>query len=302
MVNDKRVVFLGVKRPGEIALRVLVEKGVSIAAVITRRGAENQPVVAMARKYGIPVFQNPPLRTARFIRKIRLLNANTALNFSYPEIFKERFIDLFPYGCINFHPAILPRYRGRYPTVWPILYGDKVAGYTMHYIDKGVDTGDIIDIAKIKVSQEDTGYSLYNKLIRVLPILLKKHLPDVVTGRVSAVAQKITKNTYFSRLPGNGKIEWGVSAERVQRFIRALYHPRFLSAFTLRRGRKVEILKASWLRYNKRQMEHKPGELFFCGGSVFMACSDGYLRIESVRVRNKELAKKAALRYFNCSQ
>ena len=283
-------------------MRTLVEKGICVAAVITGRGAENKLVVAVARKYGIPVFQNPPLGTMRFIRKIRLLNASAALNFSYPEIFKESFINLFPYGCINFHPAILPRYRGRYPTVWPILYSDKVAGYTMHYIDKGIDTGDIIDIAKIKIRLEDTGYSLYNKLVRLVPLLLKRHLPAIVTRIVKAIPQRRTKKAYFSQLPGSGEINWAVSAERAQRFIRALYHPRFVSAFTLRHGKKIEILKASLSRRQKRCTEHKPGELFFWGGSVFAACSDGYLRIERIRIGNKEFAKKETLGYLKYLQ
>lgn len=298
MAKENGILFLGVKKPGVIALRTLLQEGGAPAAVITRAGRENRPIVELARRNGLRVFTDPPLRTKRFMRKLKLLRVSVALNFSYPEIFRQDFIGIFPNGCINFHPAILPRYRGRYPTVWPILYGDRFAGYTMHYIDRGIDTGDIIDIARIGIGDGDTGYSLYNKMTRLIPVLLKRYLFRVAAKRVPATPQIKGTSRYFSRLPNNGEIDWERKAPEIQRFIRALRHPYFECAFVRRGGKKIEILDTYLPRRGKEYACHRPGELVFQGAGVFAVCRGGSVGIKRIRVGNKELAKKKTLRYL----
>jgi methionyl-tRNA formyltransferase len=93
----------------------------------------------------------------------RKLRAEMAVSVLFGYLLRKEFLQLFPRRCINLHPALLPYNRGAYPNVWSIVEGTP-AGVTLHYIDEGVDTGDIISQKEVTVEATDTGASLYRKL------------------------------------------------------------------------------------------------------------------------------------------
>jgi methionyl-tRNA formyltransferase len=287
-----KILFLGVKRIGTLSLEALLEGDAPLAGAVTMKSQENLPIIKLANDAGIPVFQNPPLNSSSFIKIVQELNPGRVLAFSYPRILKKNFLSLFEYGCINFHPARLPHYRGCFPTVWPILEGDREAYLTMHYMDEGIDTGDIIDTWKVPIGSKETGFSLYEKLIEVAPFLLKRHLPDIFMRHLAATPQDHSKARYFSKkLPNDGQVDWTWKAELITRFVRALYHPFYESAFTVVHGQKIEILEARVAKIIDG-LRHKPKMFIPDSERLFVACNDGYIEIKKMKLQSGKVITK----------
>ena len=298
MMPRARTVFIGVKRVGESALKILLACDTPVVAVITMNGDDNAGIVALAKKANIPIFQAPDMKSPEFLKTIAALKPQRGLMFSFPKILKKSFLDLFEMGCFNFHPARLPEYRGCYPTIWPILNDDKVAQCTMHVVDEGIDTGEIIDTWDVSVLPDETGYSLYEKMIEVIPRLLGKHLPKILLEQPIGIKQDESRaNYFFKKLPHEAKIDWNWGAVKIDRFVRALYHPIFLGAYTDVDGKKFEVLAIKEAKH-LRGIEQRPGTFISKDEDLFIACGEGYIQVVMTRDVDGSLLKERIGFYF----
>lgn len=130
----------------------------------------------------------------------------------------------------NIHFSLLPAYKGVYMSAWPILNGEKFAGVTLHVIEAGIDTGDIIAQKKFKLSSKETCYSLYLKFIDYGTALMVKHIDSLISGRLKSHPQSSNDSTYYSKKSidyANLTIDLNVTAAQLDRQIRAFYFPAY---------------------------------------------------------------------------
>ena len=124
-------------------------------------------------------------------------------------ILRPNFLRLIPRGCVNVHPALLPYNRGAYPNVWSIVDGSP-AGVTIHFVDEGIDTGDIIAQAQVVIEPVDTGESLYRKLERgavaLFPKLGRGYALDRLSG--SRSPRKSVRTIWSETLHRSTKSIW----------------------------------------------------------------------------------------------
>ena len=146
----------------------------------------------------VPVFQGNRLKNPETINKVKSLNPDIGISILFDYILKGSFINIFPERCINLHPAYLPFNRGQYPNVWSIVEGT-LAGTTLHYIDEGIDTGNIIAQKEVQVEPVDTGESLYKKLEQASLELFKEAWPNILENRVPGVEQYKGNGTYHRK-------------------------------------------------------------------------------------------------------
>jgi methionyl-tRNA formyltransferase len=128
------------------------------------------------------------LREHAVQEQVRDLNAEIAVSILFGYILNPDFLALFSRGCVNLHPALLPHNRGAFPNVWSIVNGTP-AGVTLHYVDAGIDTGDVIAQKEVEVKATDTGASLYRRLELEALDLFKKTWPLIREGTGSRVPQ-----------------------------------------------------------------------------------------------------------------
>lgn len=140
------------------------------------------------------VWLGNQLRNPDTLAQMRQLRADIGISASFGYLLKPELIQIFPQGCINLHAALLPYNGGWYTNVWPILDGTP-AGATIHYIDAGVDSGDIIVQRQIPVEPTDTGGFLHEKITRDLIELFKENWPSIREGRNSRTPQDRSKGT-----------------------------------------------------------------------------------------------------------
>jgi methionyl-tRNA formyltransferase len=142
----------------------------------------------------IPVIEGSTLREKDTLDRVKALHPELGVSIFFGYILRKEFLDSLSAGCVNLHPAYLPYNRGAYPNVWSIVDGSP-AGVTLHYIDEGVDTGNIIAQREVPTDLTDTGKTLYDKLEEASLDLFKQEWPNLKSGRLAPSPQLRGKGT-----------------------------------------------------------------------------------------------------------
>jgi methionyl-tRNA formyltransferase len=196
---------------------------------------------------GLPadkVFDGSNLRSPEIIDQIRKLEPDLGLSVFFGYILRRPLIGLFPSGCLNLHPAYLPFNRGAHPNVWSIVDGTP-AGVTLHYIDEGIDTGDIVMQRRVETFPHDTGETLYRRLETACVDLMRSTWPLVEAGTADAVPQDPDEGTYHSSsdLAALDRIvlDEAYTASHIINIIRARTFPPYSGTYFEHEGMRVYL-------------------------------------------------------------
>jgi methionyl-tRNA formyltransferase len=140
---------------------------------------------------GLPdarVFDGSRLAEPEVLASIEALRPEIGVSILFGYLLRRPMLDLLPAGCVNLHPALLPYNRGAYPNVWSIV-DQTPAGATLHYVDEGVDTGDIITQRAVEVDVTDTGATLYARLEKAALELFRETWPLLSSGEAGRTPQ-----------------------------------------------------------------------------------------------------------------
>ena len=165
------VVFMGTPEFAVPTLEALVKEH-NVTAVVTQpdkpkgRGKKMMfsAVKEKALEYGLTVYQPEKVKNPEFVDILREINPDVIVVIAFGQILSKEILDLPKYGCINVHASLLPKYRGAAPIQWAVIDGEEETGVTTMYMAEGLDTGDVIDTAVIKLDEKETGGSLFDKL------------------------------------------------------------------------------------------------------------------------------------------
>jgi len=191
------------------------------------------------------VFEGDDIQSGKHLDKIKALNPDIILTICWGFLLKPELIELPPLGCINMHMAYLPFNRGKNPNVWPIIDGTP-AGVTLHYIDAGIDTGDIIAQVNVSVESIDTGQTVYQKIINESVSLFKTAWPKIRSGSAERTPQDNYQATF--RYARDLKILGAIDLNKrylamdLINILRARTFPPFPSAYFIdENGKKIYI-------------------------------------------------------------
>ena len=152
------------------------------------------PCKEIGIKNNIEVYQ--PIKIREEYQYILDKKPDIIITAAYGQIIPSEILDYPKYGCINVHGSLLPKLRGGAPIHYAIINGDKEAGVTIMYMDKGMDTGDMIEKAEVKIEDNDTAESLHDKLSAISVPLLMKTLPSIINGTNKREKQNDADATY----------------------------------------------------------------------------------------------------------
>jgi methionyl-tRNA formyltransferase len=190
------------------------------------------------------VLDGSQLREPHVLNQVRGLQADIAVSVLFAYVLSDDFIGLFPQGCINLHPALLPHNRGCFPNVWSIVTKTP-AGVTLHYIDRGIDTGDVIAQKEVAIEITDTGASLYRRLEVEGLGLFKDTWPSIRAGTSSRRAQPAGLMSYHRARDVERideiDLEKSYRAEDLLNVIRARTFPPYRGAYFVHAGKKVYL-------------------------------------------------------------
>ena len=231
MSRSLRLIFMGTPDFSVPTLQRLIDGPHQVIAVYSQpprpkgRGQKVQksPVHALAEHHHIPVFTPNSLRSDEEQRRFLALEADLAIVIAYGLILPLPILDAPVWGCVNIHASLLPRWRGAAPIQRSILAGDKETGVTIMKMDEGLDTGPILAMRKIKITEETTTYSLLEWMGENGAGLLIDTLLGYVDHHIRPYAQPHEGVTYASKLlKEEGKIDWLRCATDIDYQVRAL--------------------------------------------------------------------------------
>ncbi len=243
----------------------------------------------------IEIWQ-PSKLNKKFANLLRQLNLQFGILAAYGKIIPQDILNIFePFGIINIHPSLLPKYRGPSPIQATIINNEKESGITLIKLSKDLDAGPIIAQEKIAITQEDTTGSLEKKMAIEGVKLLKKILPNYLTGKLKIEPQDNLKATYTSLIKKNeARINFDEPADLIERKIRA-YQP-WPIAYTYFENIRIQILKASVL---KKTISLPPSTFFVYNQKLCLKVKDGGLLIEKLKpAGKKEMSSEDFLRGF----
>lgn len=294
-----RVIFMGTPDFSVGTLEALVDAGHEVVLAVTQpdkpkgRGGKMQytPVKEAAIAHDIPVYQPKRIRDPQCIEELRKYEADIMVVIAFGQILPKEILEMTPYGCVNVHASLLPKYRGAAPIQWAVINGEKVSGVTTMQMDEGLDTGDMLLKTEVALDAGETGGSLHDKLAQAGAALCVETLRALEQNCVPREAQGESPTDYARMLDKHmGNINWSESAQVIERLIRGL-NP-WPSAYTDWNGKVMKLWSADVL---DETTEKAPGTIVRVEKDGFcVQTGEGLLKVTELQIPGKKKMDAAA--------
>ncbi len=288
-----KIVFIGTVESSYEALKELIKNNIEIEAVFTQDQNEYntdfKSLRPLAEENGIEVYGIDSINEKKNIDRLKKINPDIIFVIGISQLIKKEILDIPDYGCIGFHPALLPKDRGRAVIPWTILKEKPKTGVTLFYMTEGMDDGDIIVQEEIEVDARETARTLYDKVIKKLRQVIRNNIEDILNNRIEARSQNEREATYCAkRTPKDGLIDWRESAVEIDKLIRATTHP-YPGAFTYHKNKKLIIWSSELIEEDN--FTAKPGQRveIIEGKGVKVKTGKGLVLIKEVEYNGKQM-------------
>lgn len=277
-----RIVFMGTPEFAVPSLEKLIEMGYEVAGVFTQpdrpKGRGNRltppPVKVCAQEHGIPVFQPEKIRRDG-VEALRQLAPELCVTAAFGQILSQEILDIPPLGSINVHASLLPRHRGSAPIAYAIWQGDRTGGVTTMWMDRGIDTGDMLLQAETEIGETETCGELTERLSRIGADLLGETLRKLEDGSLRRIPQEESRMTYDPMLTREmGTVDFAKPAWQVRGQINGL-NP-WPCAGVAFRGERIRLLRAC-----QAEGSGAPGTVLTADprSGLILACGEGAVRV-----------------------
>ena len=288
-----KVIYMGTPDFSVGALEAIIKAGHEVVLVVTQpdkpkgRGKAMQasPVKECALSHGIQVFQPTKIRESENVEYLRKFGADIFVVAAFGQILPKSILDMPKYGCVNIHASLLPKYRGAAPIQWAVINGDEVTGVTTMLMNEGIDTGDMIAKKQVRLAEDETGGSLFDRLADTGAELIVETMKMLEEGTAEFTPQNSEEATHTSMISKElGSIEWSKPAAEIERLIRGL-NP-WPSAYTRLKGKTFKIWKAQVVEVSSSD---KPGTIIKIGkDELLVQTGEGALSLIEVQLEGKK--------------
>ncbi|MBR6045296.1 MAG: methionyl-tRNA formyltransferase [Ruminococcus sp.] len=296
------IIFMGTPDFAVPALEKLYEKH-NILAVFTQpdkpkgRGMKlaAPPVKELALTHGTPVYQPVSLKKngEEFIAEMQRLAPDAIVVAAYGKILPKAVLDIPRLGCVNIHGSLLPKYRGAAPIQWAVLNGDKETGITTMLMAEGLDTGDMLEQAKVEIGNNETAAELFDRLADLGAELIIHTLDGLERGEITPVAQDDSLSCYAPMLTKElCPIDFSKPARAVQKQICGLSD--WPCATASLDGRRLKVYHSEIV--SETGSFGEAGTV--CDAARFcVACGEGAVRLTEVQAEGSK--RMSAEQYLN---
>jgi methionyl-tRNA formyltransferase len=288
-----RVVFLGTPDFAVPSLKALAASDAfEVVGVVTQpdrpagRGQSMRPpaVKEAALALDIPITQPSTLRDEEAVAQLRAWGPDVLVVAAFGQILRRPVLELAPYGCVNVHASLLPRWRGAAPIHYAIRAGDKETGVTIMKMDDGLDTGPILARRAIPIFPRDTAATLHDRLAELGAQLLPGVLEQYVDGDITPQPQPEEGVTHAPTLDKDeGRIDWAASAAAVDRHVRA-FDP-WPGTFTFLDGKRIKIVGGTPLP--DEDADEAPGTLVAHDDGLAVQTGEGLYALDVIQPAGK---------------
>lgn len=251
-------------------------------------------VKAWAEAHGLPVWQPKRIKEEDFTAFLEEQKPDLMVVVAFGQILSQRILDIPPYGCINVHGSLLPRYRGAAPMQWCVIDGEKKTGITTMFMDAGLDTGDMLLKAEFPIGPDTTLEEVHDGLMALGAKVLIDTLEELSAGTLKRIPQTGESNYAPMLTKETGHIHWQDRAQKIHNLVRGL--DSWPGAYTFLAGKKYKIWRT---RCTTEKTEAQPGTILRADKKegLFVAAGDGVLEITELQAPGKK--RMAAKDYLN---
>ena len=295
-----RVVFMGTPDIAATCLKRILADGFEVVGVYTQpdrpkgRGMKMvySPVKEVALASGIPVFQPENFREEATVEQLRQLNPDVCAVVAYGRILPQKVLDVPKCGCINIHASILPQYRGSAPYQWAVLDGLAETGVSAQHMVMELDAGDVIDVEKTPIGENETAGEVLDRLAVLGADLLSRVLGRVKCGDKCCGTPQRPEDVTFAPMLNKTMcpIDWTKTARQVHNHVRGL-HPWPVATMELQ-GKKFKV-------HATRVVEGSgaPGQILgLTKTGLRIACGEGAVEVTQLQAEGGK--RMAAPDYF----
>jgi methionyl-tRNA formyltransferase len=292
-----RIVVHGQQAFGKAVLEALLKRGENVIAAYVapeKEGAKADPLKEAAQAAKLPVYQPASYRKPEVWDEFRALKPDLQVMAFVTLFVPVEFLNIPTKGSIQYHPSLLPKYRGPSAINWPIIAGESETGLSIFWPDNGLDTGDVLLQKKTHIGPNDSLGSVY--FDRLFPMGVDAMLESVdlvKAGKAPRIKQDESKASYEGRCgPDNARIDWGKPWQQIDRLIRGCNPAP--GAWTMFDGKTIKVFEAKPLpAKDPKGIGGKMGEVVELGSDGFtVVCADGRIRV--LRVQPSDGPKTAA--------
>lgn len=287
-MSGLKILFMGTPDFAEVSLRALHDAGKTIVGVITgedkMRGRGMKKSFSEVKSYALdehlPVYQPETLKNDAILPLLSEISPDLIVVVAYGKLLPEYVLRFPKYGCINVHGSLLPAYRGAAPIQRAVLDGKKETGVTTMFMDKGLDTGDMIFAEKLDIGENETVGALWDRLAVLGSALLLKTVDAIEAGTAPRTKQNDCAATYAAKIDKSEcRVDFSLDAAAVHNKIRGMSPSP--AAYALLDGIPVKL-------YDSEKVEavhHSPpgAVLSLSANGAVIACGSGAVRIGTMK-------------------
>lgn len=242
--------------------RLIADDSLEIKFVTVRFDNRDPRLLELAEEYKIPVELSENINSDEFLQRIEKYKVDLFVSMSFNQIFKERTINYPPLKTINCHAGMLPYYRGRNILNWALINDESEFGITVHYVDAGIDTGDIIIQRSYPITDHDDYSTLLSTAYMGCADVLYEAIKQIQSGTVIRIKQDTIDpiGMYCGmRGPGDEIINWNSTSRELFNFVRAICKPGPMATSMLN-GHEIKINRISEIK-GAREYIGKTGQI-----------------------------------------
>ena len=200
-INNKKKLFIkgfGLTQSIKYGCKVFKKKMINILTLLNLSNSSTHSIAAIANHFNLPFLRVNDINTLNVLERLEALDLDIIVSFSAPVVFKQRLLKASKLGCINLHCSYLPSYAGLFPSFWVLYKNENFTGCTVHKMDTKIDNGDILMQERVKISPEDTIYSLLNKTKSIGGDIMVKVIQELYQNNLTSMRNHSNDNNYFT--------------------------------------------------------------------------------------------------------
>ena len=281
-----KIIVVGAVEFTRRMLETITETNHQIVGVVTSYSAginsDYVDLIPFCTDHNLPVQKTDDINSRESVEWVKTKLADVVLCLGWSRLIKQEMLSTTPIGVIGYHPALLPKNRGRHPLIWALVLGLEETGSTFFFMDEGADSGDILSQTIIKIYDEDDASTLYEKMVLTARKQIFEFLPTLENKNHTRTPQDHQlSNTWRKRGMKDSVIDWRMSARSIYNLVRALSKP-YVGAHFMYEGNEYKVWTSSIADHQIYQYI-EPGKVLAQEGSVTtIKCGDGCINLDKV--------------------
>ena len=267
-----------------------LRKKTNLSLIITKKNdGYNNDFLDIRKKYkNIEVIRTSNINSRKIKNKIKNLKPDIGFCVGWGQVINKKIFNIPKYGMIGHHSSLLPSNRGKHPIVWTIFLNLKTGGSTFFKIDKGIDSGKIINQKKIFLKKDEDAGTLYKKIEKFIKIQIYEIINQINKNCLIYKKQNLLKGNYWRKRDDlDSKIDFRMSTCSIDKLIRSLTHP-YIGAHILIKNRKYNIFKCKIINKKRDLKNIEPGKVIGQDKkSLTIKTYDGIIKLYNNDIKEK---------------